>query len=208
MKYTIAKSRYKSIKDRSFETFIDLFLIRSYLDDSSLQNATLQAFKSFNYDDSRIKECLEAYQLGASATKFNGKPVNELDEVITNWYNFADLELFKSCFTANRLIEEQEFLAFYGDDNKERACIWCGINENKIDLLIVNKLIDTKRLSTRGRKMEVDRLRPNEGYVEGNIALCCYWCNNAKTDEFDEDEFIPIGNAIGEVFRKRLKSIK
>lgn len=55
--------------------------------------------------------------------------------------------------------------------------------------------------------MEVDRLRANEGYIDNNIVLCCYWCNNAKTDEFTADEFKPIGLAIGEVFKNRLERI-
>jgi hypothetical protein len=35
--------------------------------------------------------------------------------------------------------------------------------------------------------------------------MSCYWCNNAKTDEFDDIEFKPIGELIGKTLRKRLK---
>jgi len=35
--------------------------------------------------------------------------------------------------------------------------------------------------------------------------MACYWCNNAKTDEFDGDEFKEIGEAIKKVWKKRLK---
>jgi hypothetical protein len=37
--------------------------------------------------------------------------------------------------------------------------------------------------------------------------MACYWCNNAKTDEFTAEEFEHIGIAIGELFKERLKKI-
>ncbi len=210
MTYKLAKSRYKSIKDRSFKTFLDLFLIKCYLSDETLANATLESFYTFNYDDLEMAKCLEAFQLGSDSSEFNDKPVKVLDDAIRDWYNQTGLEikLFNEYFNGNRLISEDEFINFYGHDELERACEYCEISESNIDKLIKAKLITTKRLSTRGRKMEVDRIKPNEGYIKGNILLCCYWCNNAKTDEFDAVEFLPIGKAIGEVFIKRLRAIK
>jgi hypothetical protein len=35
----------------------------------------------------------------------------------------------------------------------------------------------------------VDRIENNEGYVPGNCAPCCWWCNRSKGIE-TEDEFI------------------
>ncbi|WP_188117205.1 hypothetical protein [Campylobacter concisus] len=34
--------------------------------------------------------------------------------------------------------------------------------------------------------------------------MACYWCNNAKTDEFSPEEFKPIAEGIREVWNKRL----
>jgi len=79
-----------------------------------------------------------------------------------------------------------------------------SIKESDIQLLYKSKQLQTKRLSTRGFKMEVDRLSPNEGYVRDNIVLCYYWCNNAKTDEFSAEEFRPIGQLIGQTLKNRL----
>ncbi|MCD6366675.1 MAG: hypothetical protein J7L46_03955, partial [Bacteroidales bacterium] len=70
-------------------------------------------------------------------------------------------------------------------------------------LLKENK-IQTKRIYSRGKHMEVDRTAPNGKYEIKNIELCCYWCNNAKTDEFSEKEFICIANAIKKVWCDRL----
>lgn len=33
--------------------------------------------------------------------------------------------------------------------------------------------------------------------------MACYWCNNAKTDEFSAEEFAPVGKEIGEIFKNR-----
>ena len=64
--------------------------------------------------------------------------------------------------------------------------------------------INAKRLYSRGRKMEIERIDSFAGYINGNIQLCCYWCNNAKTDEFDYNEFVPIGKEIQKVWEARL----
>jgi hypothetical protein len=63
MSYSYAKTKYQSIKKRSFESFLDLFLICTYTSDKSLQSATIEKFKLFDYNDSRIPEALGAYQL-------------------------------------------------------------------------------------------------------------------------------------------------
>ena len=56
----------------------------------------------------------------------------------------------------------------------------------------------------RGWNMEIDRKKPNLEYTTDNCVAACYWCNNAKTDEFDDEEFEPIGEQIGNALLKRL----
>ena len=70
--------------------------------------------------------------------------------------------------------------------------------------MFAQQQVKTKRSGTRGRSLELERVRPNEDY--GNLELACYWCNNAKSDEFNEMEFKPIGIEIGKALRARLKS--
>jgi hypothetical protein len=36
--------------------------------------------------------------------------------------------------------------------------------------------------------------------------MCCYWCNNAKTDEFTPTEFKFIGQMIGNIWNTRLRA--
>jgi len=104
------------------------------------------------------------------------------------------------------ITSKEDFLAFYGEDDKNRECSYCKITENEISKLINSCSIKTKRLSTRGRSMEVDRINPHLGYTKDNINLSCYWCNNAKTDEFLEDEFKNIAKEIRKVWKGRLKN--
>jgi 5-methylcytosine-specific restriction endonuclease McrA len=94
-----------------------------------------------------------------------------------------------------------EFKKFYKKDTAERRCEYCGISEQEINQLMSESAIKTKR--DRGEKMEIDRKNPANEYVTGNIALCCYWCNNAKTDEFTDTEFQPIADQIRHVWVSR-----
>jgi hypothetical protein len=61
---------------------------------------------------------------------------------------------------------------------------------------------DSKR--PRGQSLEVER-KEDTKYTEENCELCCYWCNNAKSDIFSFDEFKKIGQAIGLVIKEKLR---
>jgi hypothetical protein len=90
----------------------------------------------------------------------------------------------------------------------ERKCCYCDITEVEIKKLIEANQINTKRLTTRGRSLELERKNPNEPYDNiKNLAYCCYWCNNAKTDEFSVEEFSAIGEEVKKVWKKRLSAI-
>lgn len=94
-----------------------------------------------------------------------------------------------------------EFKKWY--ETSEKKCFYCGITEIQINELFQKKKIYTKR--NRGKKLEIERLLPNEKYnnIE-NLVFSCYWCNNAKTDTFSSEEFKNIGKVIGEIWKKRL----
>ena len=56
--------------------------------------------------------------------------------------------------------------------------------------------------STRGKSFEVDRLDNKGLYTDKNCKLVCYYCNNAKSDVFNEQQFVSIGKAIGDQIEK------
>ncbi len=85
---------------------------------------------------------------------------------------------------------------------EQEHCYYCGITKAQIEALADKHQLRKKK--DRGWNLEVDRLNSNYEYTPENTVLCCYWCNNAKTDEFTPKEFKVIGQAIREVWQKRL----
>jgi len=102
--------------------------------------------------------------------------------------------------------KEIPFSAFYDMYTRHQlSCCYCGISQEEIDTLFFRGKVATKRYKTRGRSLELERVLPNESYENiGNLKLACYWCNNAKSDEFNEEEFRSIGKEIGKVLKARL----
>jgi len=89
---------------------------------------------------------------------------------------------------------------------QSQKCHYCHISQNEIDELFRRKLVRTSRKVTRGRRLELERIRPKIDYSRlTNLTLACYWCNNAKSDEFDDEEFKKIGLSIGKALKARLK---
>ena len=99
-----------------------------------------------------------------------------------------------------------EFEKWYGVDSKDRQCEYCLIRESEIKNLINQGKIYTKRLTTRGRTMEVDRKDPKGHYQINNLVMSCYWCNNAKTDEFSYAETIQKQLLSNWIWKARLNS--
>ncbi|MFW5803636.1 MAG: hypothetical protein ACOCWG_00225 [bacterium] len=91
----------------------------------------------------------------------------------------------------------------YLKHSKADTCGYCKITLETINLLVNKKKI-FKKPYQRGYSMEIDRRKPNLEYTAENCVPCCYWCNNAKTDEFTDDEFISIAKEIRKSLENRL----
>ena len=72
---------------------------------------------------------------------------------------------------------------------------------------MANGQVHTKRLRTCGTAFELDCCDSELGYQIGDVVLSCYWCNNAKSDEFSAEEFQPIADGLALVWRRRLAEI-
>jgi len=95
-----------------------------------------------------------------------------------------------------------------GDFDKllsDENCEYCGISIMQIKLLGDSAQLNNKRSETRGFTLEIDRKQPNLEYTKENCCMSCYWCNNAKTDEFLPDEFKEIARGINTVWNNRLE---
>ncbi len=97
---------------------------------------------------------------------------------------------------------------FSKDDFEEvtsqTSCYYCGLSLKDFKLLYNQHQIFKK--ANRGFNLELDRKHPNLEYTKENCVMACYWCNNAKTDEFTAKEFESIGKAIGRVMKGRLNN--
>ncbi|WP_430816386.1 hypothetical protein [Carboxylicivirga sp. RSCT41] len=91
----------------------------------------------------------------------------------------------------------------FENHSKADTCEYCKMTLDTISKLADNQKI-FKKHSTRGYTMEIDRKKPNLEYTTENCVPCCYWCNNAKTDEFDDVEFKPIAQEIRKALESRL----
>jgi len=94
----------------------------------------------------------------------------------------------------NEKIHEPAIRKLFQDDNPPYS--YCGITQKQINDLDAYVKENNQKygltIRARGRKLEVDQISPKDG----NITLCCYWCNNAKTDTFSVKEFKEIARGI------------
>lgn len=91
----------------------------------------------------------------------------------------------------------EDFIDWY--INEEKKCFYCKCTQSELNSFYQKN--SSKRKNTRGKTLEVDRIK-DEKYNRNNCRLSCYWCNNAKSDVFSFEQFKPIGNAIGNAIKK------
>jgi hypothetical protein len=84
------------------------------------------------------------------------------------------------------------FYNWFAEENK-KGCYYCGLKEEEQIKLIELNLVKSKRFfnqnGTRGNRLEIDRKNPDGDYSKENCVLSCYFCNNDKSDIFDENQY-------------------
>ena len=96
-----------------------------------------------------------------------------------------------------------QFYQWYMKENKE--CFYCNISDSQLAVLF-ELLKEKNKRPTRGKSLELERKIAERNYNDlSNLVLCCYMCNNAKSDFFSHEEFKPIGKAINQVWKGILK---
>lgn len=104
----------------------------------------------------------------------------------------------------------EQFTNWFKLDTFNKGCHYCGITNDesfKLYQLQIHKVRpDATRGGKRGKRLEIDRRDSFEPYDNlNNIVWCCYWCNNAKSNFFTEEEFKPIAINIGIALKKILQ---
>lgn len=113
-----------------------------------------------------------------------------------------------------QMSEDEEEINFSGKElyrlfiwweGTPKVCYYCALPETELINLHNQTGHINKRYPKMGQSLEIDRKQSHLHYKQiNNLALACYWCNNAKTDTFTEEEFKQVGNAIKAIWQKRL----
>jgi hypothetical protein len=189
----LALKKYKAILHRSFKTKLELFLFNQCVQGITLTTIDSIDFLKFNIPDPLIALYERAWQMeDGLLEKDHSFTVKEIDSNIISWNksNIGLKALLLNSYSAHfqsEVFKLEDFKLFYLENSKDRKCYYCGTDEQEIEILRQKSLIKTKRF--RGYEMEVDRKNSNKEYFLLNVNLCCYWCNNAKSDEYSEAEF-------------------
>lgn len=100
----------------------------------------------------------------------------------------------------NKSVGDFQSLEFFLDwyYSEPKLCYYCGITEQECQEIIVTGKLTSARFPingklergrSRGMWLEIDRKKPNGPYSNDNCVLCCYFCNNDKSDVFYGDDY-------------------
>jgi hypothetical protein len=217
----INKKYNEKIED-SFKTKIKIFLfdqandkkIIEYLEVTSTEDIT-STFTTFKLKNNIVnKYSTEYYQFSRKENSLYEKIDNNLLTVDNN-YILANKYLKKNLNKYSKIydillneyrkeepINREDFNSLITNT----SCSYCGITLDQIEELGANGELHNKRSETRGYTLEIDRKEPNLEYTKDNCCMSCYWCNNAKTDEFSVEDFKEIARGINAVWNQRMKS--
>ncbi len=200
---------YRSKSNDSFNARLRFYLFYCVLQKKELDKAE---FLAFDIDKNPAMEFVNLYvtEYQQFDTKHNilthnlsglnndevYSKVKELEKLNKDKINSWKDDYFTEVFKEKLPTGEFEKLG------KTENCSYCGTSINTIRGMMESKKIFKK--NERGYNLELDRKEPNKEYSIENCVMACYWCNNAKTDEFSAEEFAPIGKAIGATLRNRL----
>ncbi len=142
-----------------------------------------------------------------------------LENSIKLWYKsdrYNKIQNYKSFLTnkLKQMTEDGEDINFNSDqlynlfqwwETTPKVCFYCALPENFLEELHNQPGHINKRFPQRGKSLEIDRKQADLPYSNiQNLVLACYWCNNAKTDTFTEQEFLQLGQVMKRIWENRL----
>lgn len=200
---TNTTQKYNSKANDSFTTKLNLYLFSKVIR-QDLDNISLDDFIKFKIDTDLVNlYTAEYWQYEAKHFLVPG---------LTNDAIYEQLDTLHK--THKDFIAEfrQDYIKIqfpkifpkpvFDDLLKTDNCAYCTITLNEINQLAELKQLHKKNY--RGWTLEIDRLDSNLEYKKENCVMACYWCNNAKTDEFTAEEFMSIGSEIRKIWNNRL----
>jgi hypothetical protein len=82
--------------------------------------------------------------------------------------------------------DEPKFINKWFNEQKQ-ICTYCNCNVDE-----VNSYLEKTKISVKNKRMSVDRVDNNKGYILGNLTLSCFICNTHKKDFFSHEDFLKI----------------
>ncbi len=198
------KTLYNAKANDSFRTKLNLFLFDSVMNGES--RFDLEGFTTFEITKQLVDLYTTVYwqQEAQQIIEPSSMSCNEIYiricDLIRN--HPGEIKEFKADYVINRfpeIFDYDDFVMLVMNDH----CDYCGITNDEINALADKHQLRKKNF--RGWTLEIDRLDSNLEYSKDNCVLACYWCNNAKTDEFTFEEFKEVGKVIRKIWDKRLK---
>ena len=195
--------RYTEKANDSFRTKIRLYLFNKSLN-KDWQSFGLDDFRQFKIETALVDEYATIF--------WQYEPEFEIRQGLTNdsiqkeiarkeMALKAEIETFRLDYISNVfpvIFPPEQFDLLI----KAESCVYC-----KITIPMITELANRQQLfkkNYRGWSLEVDRKNSNYEYSPDNCVMACYWCNNAKTDEFTHEEFMKVGEKIREIWQDRL----
>ena len=112
----------------------------------------------------------------------------------------------------NGFTDLADFLDWY--NSQEKNCHYCGLTEMESQEIVMTGLLTSNRFpqngiigrgQSRGVWLEVDRFSPKEKYSRTNCVLCCYFCNNDKSDVFEGVDYLKFRHNRSKFLKEKLK---
>lgn len=202
------KKLYEIKAKESFKARFDLLLFKHIIDGDKdpIPEQKLVLFKIEKNEDA-LKQYINIYwqREDYKNDEINEKKINDIYHAMKRWREenkelFEHLQRYYVTQIFPTVFSFEDFKDFI---NSKSECAYCHITEDKIKVLIDAQQLNKKK-DTRGWTLEIDRIKPNYEYTKDNCVWCCYWCNNAKTDEFSYEEYKKIGKVIESIWDDRL----
>lgn len=192
---------YNTKAKDSFTAKLVLFVFNQVINQK--ESFTHEEFKTFEMSEELIETYTTEYWQAEKNHVINGITVDKIYHQMLHYiaFNKQLVEEAKSYYVNNVFPALMPIDSFKLLENTTQ-CYYCEITtEQIVELGSKGKL---RKKNLRGWSLEIDRKNPNLEYFVDNCVMACYWCNNAKTDEFTSEEFREIAKGIRYVWLNRL----
>lgn len=204
------RNYYTQKAKSSFKARFDLLLFERIVHQPhrlvDISESDLDEFIIKDHEESLREYIHEYWQAESVKDHFiNGRSIQDIylsmnDWLVKNKVLYMSLLSHYVTHSFKEVFPEEKFVRMIKEGHE---CQYCHTSETQIKALIHENQLSKKHI-TRGWTLEIDRKVPYLEYTESNCVICCYWCNNAKTDEFTYEEFKKIGLVIERIWHDRI----